>query len=112
MEVTLRAFLRAITANTLSLMSGAASVPFTALAVFAPTDWQKAIFGLLAICGVLFATYMVWRAERERANTLHNETGELRRSLAAAIPELEMQVENVLYGGQWLSRPGVATAML
>ena len=112
MELTFRAFLRALSANTLTLMSGAASVPFAALSAFAPTDWQRVIFGVLAVFSVLFATYLVWRVEVERANTAEEKSAQAEKQLAEYAPDLEMNFLNVIFGGQWPARPGIATAML
>jgi hypothetical protein len=47
-------------------MSGGASVPFTALAVFLDNALTQSVFGLCALTCVWFAAYRVWKPERDR----------------------------------------------
>jgi hypothetical protein len=47
-------------------MSGGASVPFTALAVFLDNALAQSVFGLCALTCVWFAAYRVWKPERDR----------------------------------------------
>jgi hypothetical protein len=52
------------------LMSGGASVPFAALAVFVEDAAARAIFAVMAVVTFVFAAYRVWRAERIKVNAL------------------------------------------
>jgi hypothetical protein len=47
-------------------MSGGASVPFTALAVFLDRRWAQLLFGGCAVVSTWFAAYRVWKSERQR----------------------------------------------
>ena len=47
-------------------MSGGASVPFTALAVFVDNKWAQLIFTLFALACAGLAAYRVWKPERQR----------------------------------------------
>ena len=61
---TIRKFLLTIAGDWGSLVSGILSVPFTYLAVVAASDRTKIIYALLALSGILIATYRVWAKER------------------------------------------------
>lgn len=50
-------------------MSGGASVPFAVGAAFF-NDWQQILCVTAAACFFFFAAYLVWKAERERADGL------------------------------------------
>jgi hypothetical protein len=66
----LRAFFAAFGHRWFTLMSGPLTVPFTALAVYLDQIWQKTLFGVLAVLSAGMTVYIVWRAERVRANNL------------------------------------------
>jgi hypothetical protein len=57
----------------LAVMSGAFSVPFGALAVFADTRFGQIIWVCLAIGAAWLAAYQVWKVERERVLNLEEE---------------------------------------
>lgn len=65
----LSAFLAAFRNRWLSLMSGSASVPFAIGAVFF-NDWQQILCLIAAGCFFFFASFLVWKAERDRADGL------------------------------------------
>lgn len=58
------AFLREFSGDWFGRMSGGASVPLAILALYVSSDWQKGLFGALAILCLLFSSYRVWRRER------------------------------------------------
>src|SRR5882672_10062573 len=47
-------------------MSGGASIPFAALAVFLDNKWAQVIFAATALCCAWFAAYRVWKPERQK----------------------------------------------
>jgi hypothetical protein len=72
-------------------MSGGASVPFTALAVFLDNKWAQVLFAFCALTGAGFASYRLWRPERERVIELEEQ---LRPKLAVSFhPEAEGLVQ-------------------
>jgi hypothetical protein len=66
-------------------MSGGFSVPFGALAVFADNKYQQAIWAALALCALVFATYRIWKIEREKVLELQEKLSPIR------IREIEAQ---------------------
>jgi hypothetical protein len=74
----LLAFLKIYVSSVLTLMSGALSVPFTALGVWAGDTWARAVFLSLAFTGVLVAAYRIWAVEHERTEFLLGQLASLR----------------------------------
>jgi hypothetical protein len=73
---TLQTFLSALVKNWASAVSGGLSVPFTILAIYLTNPNTKAIFAVLATCGVLTASYQLWALERgERVKIQEKLTG-------------------------------------
>jgi hypothetical protein len=58
-------------------MSGPLTVPFAILAIWLEQTWQKTLFVVLAILAASGASYVLWRAERQRANSLQVEIDRL-----------------------------------
>jgi hypothetical protein len=69
-STNLWAFFAAFGHRWLTLMSGPLTVPFAALAVYLDQIWQKTVFGILAVLSGGVTSFIVWRAERARANEL------------------------------------------
>ena len=75
------AFLRAFGHRSLTLMSGPLTVPFVFAGLYVQQAWQKMLFGVMAVLCATCATYLVWKAERERAENLRTELAEVRATL-------------------------------
>jgi hypothetical protein len=54
-------------------MSGGFSVPFTAAMIYFDNKYTKLIFGFLAIASTWFATYRIWKTEREQVISLRQQ---------------------------------------
>lgn len=93
------AFLRAFGSDWLTRMSGPASVPLAAVAIFEPKAPLKILFGCLAVSSFLFSSYRVWRTERlsaQRAATApKNERQQEIDRLTAANAELLKENERL-----------------
>jgi predicted membrane metal-binding protein len=63
---SLGTFSRTFRKHWFAAMSGGASVPFTALAVFLDNRWVQLLFACLALTGTWFAAYRVWQPERQK----------------------------------------------
>jgi hypothetical protein len=63
-DVRLRTYLGMFLGDVFTLMSGALTVPFTAVAVWASRPSQKFLWVCLAILSLVCASYRVWRRER------------------------------------------------
>jgi hypothetical protein len=79
-------------------MSGGASVPFTALAIYLDNKWAQVIFLVCALTCAWFAAYRVWKPERERADELEKKL----------IPE-ESDIDIALRDG-WAYESGLVDA--
>lgn len=75
-------FVLAFGRNWFVLMSGAFTVPFAALAVFADSAASKAIWASMALCMILVATYLVWAGERKTVEIFKSDNAKLRNELA------------------------------
>src|SRR5690349_5925072 len=64
-DTRFRIYLKAFFGDTLTGMSGPLSVPFALAALFVSSHGQKVLYGCLAALCALFASYRVWRNERE-----------------------------------------------
>jgi hypothetical protein len=64
-QPTPKEFLYSFISNWSSIISGGLSVPFTWGAIYAGEKWTKLIYGLLAIAGILIASYKIWQWERD-----------------------------------------------
>jgi hypothetical protein len=64
---TIGQFVRVAYQNWATLMSGALTVPFTALATFLPSTWNQTrpIFGVMAVLLFAFTMFRVWAIERD-----------------------------------------------
>jgi hypothetical protein len=62
---TIAEFLRVIWVDWGSRVSGALSVPFTALAVYVKADYAEAIWSALAVVGWFATFFQVWAKERK-----------------------------------------------
>jgi hypothetical protein len=60
-------FVRAFGSRWFTAMSGPLSVPLAVAAVFVPNDIAKLLLALTAIACAIFASYWVWRRERQQA---------------------------------------------
>ena len=60
-------------------MSGPLTVPFTVLAILLEAKWQKILFGVLALLCGAFASYQIWKRERQSTARLQRELDELKR---------------------------------
>ncbi|MGB8802053.1 MAG: hypothetical protein WCC97_15310 [Candidatus Acidiferrales bacterium] len=85
-------------------MSGILSVPFTYLAVVAASDRTKIIYALLALSGILIATYRVWAKERRALVSKVEEAEELRVKLQN-IPGPEFRLAYDTSQGDMLNWP-------
>jgi len=56
-----------------SRVSGALSVPFTALALWSRATYDQVIWGVLAFIGILATLFQVWAKERKRVVELESE---------------------------------------
>ena len=78
-------FINALVQNWASLVSGGLSVPFTVFSIYTNNPNAKLISGLLAVVGVIVASYSLWARERdERIKTqgeLERQTAKLGRPL-------------------------------
>ena len=61
---TAREFLRVLVADWASLVSGGLSVPFAYFALFANNSWNRVAYAGLALLGLLFASFRIWKRER------------------------------------------------
>lgn len=59
-------FTLAFRKHLFAAMSGGASVPFTALAVFLDNKWAQLVFAACALTCAWFAAYRVWKPERQK----------------------------------------------
>src|SRR6266446_10708466 len=87
-------FLHAFTVRGLTFMSGVVSVPLALAALFVPIPVLRILFGGLALAAGCFASYGVWRTERE-------EVGRLRSQLAGrrAATELKRGLDELIGEG-------------
>ena len=77
-DTRFRTYLRAFFKDMLTGMSGPLSVPFAALAIWVSSRTQKVLWGCLAAVCAMFASYRVWRYERENAsNQISSKEDEL-----------------------------------
>jgi len=65
---SLPGFFRALRNHWLAAMSGAVSVPFSALAAFASSGWERPIWYAMAVFSFGYAAFKIW--ENERAERL------------------------------------------
>jgi hypothetical protein len=63
---TVGEFFRAIWQDWAALMSGAFSVPFSALAVFSDSSLSKLIWGATALSALIIMLFLIWAKERKR----------------------------------------------
>jgi len=63
---SIRSFIGGLRAHWLDAMSGAASVPFAFAAAYTPNKYTQIIFAVMAISLAWFASYRVWKAERQK----------------------------------------------
>jgi hypothetical protein len=93
-------FIYALVKKWTSGVSGGLSVPFTIVAIYAPNPNTKLIFALLAVAGMVFASYSVWSGERdERIKTqeaLDDQTAKLGR------PEITLGLKSDEKGRLWV----------
>jgi hypothetical protein len=66
-------------------MSGPLTVPFVFAGLYVQQAWQKILFGVMAVLCATCATYLVWKAERERAENLRTELDEVRATLKEIV---------------------------
>jgi hypothetical protein len=66
MEASPWSFTLAFRKHWFAAMSGGASIPFTALAVFVDNKWAQLVFACCALTCAWFAAYRVWKPERQR----------------------------------------------
>lgn len=76
-QPTLAKYLRALWSDWLTRMCGALSVPFAAVAVMLRGP-SRILWGVLAVAAFVFASYRVWREER---NIRLKETGDLKAQI-------------------------------
>jgi hypothetical protein len=69
-------FLRRFVGDTASLLSGGLSVPSTVLSLYFDNKYAKASFALLAVAGILIASYRLWAGERRNALVLQDRLAE------------------------------------
>lgn len=93
-------FIYAFVKNWSSRVSGGLSVPFTTISIYATNPNTKLIFALLAIAGMVFASYSLWSQEREeRIKTLEeldSQTAKLGR------PEITLGLKSDEKGHLWV----------
>ena len=65
-DLTFRGFIRAFGTDWTTKMSGPATVPFTALAIFLP-GYPRWLFVSLAIVCVVYSSYQVWRKAKSES---------------------------------------------
>jgi len=79
-------------------VSGGLSVPFTVISIYVTNPNTKLIFALLAIAGMVFASYSLWSQEREERIKTQDEfdiqTAKLGR------PEITLGLKNDVETGQ------------
>jgi len=63
---SLMEFIRRFVGDWASLISGGLSVPFAILSVLSNSRYAKVSFAVLAVVGILIASYRLWAGERER----------------------------------------------
>jgi hypothetical protein len=88
-------FMRALSGETLTAMSGALSVPFAGLAVFVDNRYGQLLFMGMAFVCVWYAAYRVWSTERARVSSLEHSGN--RQALLDEISELREQLVSPLY---------------
>jgi hypothetical protein len=77
-------FLRALSVGWLTAMSGAASVPFTLLAIYVSDVPIKALWGVLALLCLWAAAFQVWKRERIARNLVEDRLAALEKTVSAA----------------------------
>jgi hypothetical protein len=82
-------FLRAFTVRWFVTMSGPLSVPLVVLAFWVESKTAKIGLGVTAIIWAIFASYWVWRVERQRAVEL--EAGLRDLMLSRAVLEVRLE---------------------
>jgi hypothetical protein len=68
-------FVLALREQWFAAMSGGASVPFAALAVWVDNRYAQLIFAAMAFSCVWLSAFRVWRVERVRVNSLERTRG-------------------------------------
>src|SRR5258708_30055807 len=68
-----RNFLTAFTGSWLATVSGALSVPFAIIALYVSNWYQKILWGVLAIAGALYASYLVWSEKNQALEELRTQ---------------------------------------
>jgi len=66
MQTGFRAYLKAFGLNWGTKLSGIASVPFAAAALFVQSAWQRWLYAGLAAACFLYSSFELWRNERNR----------------------------------------------
>jgi hypothetical protein len=92
---SIREFVRVIWEDWGSRVSGALSIPFTVLALFAKADYARIIWACLAVIGVVATIYQVWSKERKRVVQLEESLSQERQK---NTPELIGAVEQIIVG--------------
>jgi hypothetical protein len=83
----IREYLRVAAWDFLAAMSGVASVPFAALAVFSDADSARTIWLVMAAVMLMFAGYRVWAVERKRVIELEERIRpKIKCSFSKTIP--------------------------
>lgn len=96
-----RAFIRALGGQWFTAMSGPLSVPFAFLALLVGSTGLKIVFGVLAITCAVFASYWVWRTERQRGNELAERLAPKLRFVFGEGSPFEMQSETIEPVSRW-----------
>ncbi len=78
---TVQDFLYALVTNWASLVSGVLSVPFTIASIYSSNPNTRVTFALLAIAGVVVASYRVWALEWRERIKAEEELGATRERL-------------------------------
>src|SRR5262245_30220200 len=79
-----------------SLINGGLSVPFTVISIYSDSKYTKASFGVLAVAGVLIASYRLWAGERQSALAMQERLVE--EINKRGRPEITVDLKND-YGG-------------
>jgi hypothetical protein len=85
-EVRPKFFFSAFTRHWWTLVSGGASIPSTFVALFVSAWWAKVLWGCAAVLCVGFASYWVWRDQRELY---------VREATRNSKPELQLSIRRV-----------------
>jgi hypothetical protein len=91
-EIDLRTYLKAFFSDWLTGMCGPLSVPFAAFAALSKAPSAKVLWAGLAIGAFFFASYRVWRKERNNRIT---ESERLSHEKDAAIAALKAENQNL-----------------